>query len=540
MTSPACRLKLGGSFVAALLAVDVSGAAAAAEPKRITGKLNKPGYTVIALDQDGRVAVARAGPRFKLTPTANRVTLHLRARNGSYGGPIVAGRERKGRRAIVGLRAGAKLGAVKVKRRKGFAKVERTLPEKWVDANRTARAKKGVPRGAGVFGRVRSRASGAFGPGLDQDLDGVPGTLDVDDDGDLILDDLDPQNGAGARAAQSQEIFGVQARLPLQFQDSVNVNGGSTDAAIDAVLPTFAQLLVQVMPGDSAELDCGGSPNPAKPPPLVGGLPYCSWGGTGRVQPFSGPIAAFPDCCDADEDGFGSLVGSPPPPGGMQTYESLLPGATSAQIGTGNILVERVQRGGTEVKFTTLLQFAFATVPALASFSDTAGNSGTVSYPVAAGGPGTDGNGFPVAAGPDGDVIITLELWRPQRRPIPNEAGDWIDVGGLIYGLIANSVGGPGGSPVNQPCPQSALSTSDPSLAVGGPAGNSGFTDQAPDGPANPGNRLTFTVNMTDCLAASGTDWPVGAEASISLSAILAPAGQIFTGAGQTVAFTRQ
>jgi hypothetical protein len=385
---------------------------------------------------------------------------------------------------------------------------------------------------------VRSRSTGAPGPGRDQDLDGIPGTLDVDDDGDLILDDLDPQNGAGARAAQSQEIFGVQARLPLPFQNSVNVNGGSTDAAIDAVLPAFAQLLVQVMPGDSAELDCGGSPNPAPPPPLVGGLPYCSWGGTGRVQPFSGPIMAFPDCCDADGDGFGSLVGRPPPPGGTMKFESVLPGATAAQIGTGDILIERVQRGGAEVKFTTALQFAFATVPALAAYSDTAGNSGTVSYPVAAGGPGTDGNGFHVAAGPDGDVVITLELWRPQRRPIPNEGGDWIDVGGLVYGLIANNVGGPGGSAVNRPCPQSALSTSDPSLTAGGPAGNAGFTDQGPDQPADAANRLTFTVNMTDCLA--GADWPVGAEASISLSAILAPAGQIFTGASQTVAFTRQ
>jgi hypothetical protein len=162
-----------------------------------------------------------------------------------------------------------------------------------------------------------------------------------------------------------------------------------------------------------------------------------------------------------------------------------------------------------------------------------------VSYPVAAGGPGTDGNGFPVAAGSGGDVVITLALWRPQRRPIPNEGNKWIDVGGLFYALIANNVGGPGGTPVNRECPQSALATSDSSLVAGGP-GKPGFTDLAPDRPAKATNRITFTVNMTDCLAASGADWPVGAEASISLSAILAPGGQIFTGAGQTVAFTRQ
>lgn len=512
----------------ALVPLVVSADGAIADPERITGKLSKRGYTVIALARDGDVSVARAGPKFKLKPTAKRVTLHLRAKDGTYAGPIVAARERKGKRAIVGVRSGAKLGAVKVKRRKGFAKVERSLPDRVLDANQTARARKGVPIGAGVFGRVRSRPGNAFGPGRDQDRDGVPGALDVDDDGDLILDDLD-QNAAGAHAAQTDEIFGVQARLPLPFQNSVNVNGGSTDAAIDAVLPAFAQLLVQVMPGDSAELDCGANP----------GLSYCSPGGTGRVQPSSGPIMAFPDCCDADGDGFGTLVGRPPPPGGSQTYESLLPGATTEQIGTGDVLIERVQRGGTEVNFTTALQFAFATVPALASYSDTAGNSGTISYPIAAGGPGTDGNGFPVAAGPGGDVVITLEFWRPQRRPIPEEAGEWIDVGGLIYGLIANNVGGPGGSAVNQPCPQSALSTNDSSLTAGGPTGTPGFTDLAPDRAANTTNNLSFTVNLTDCLASGGASWPVGAEASVGLSAILAPGGQIFTGAGQTLAFTR-
>ena len=37
------------------------------------------------------------------------MTLQLRAKDGSYAGPIVVGR--KGKRAIVGIKAGAKLGA---------------------------------------------------------------------------------------------------------------------------------------------------------------------------------------------------------------------------------------------------------------------------------------------------------------------------------------------------------------------------------------------------------------------------------------------
>ena len=112
-----------------VLAPLVFSTTAAGAPKRITGKLSKPGYTIVALDRDGRASLARAGPKFKLKPTAKRVTLHLRARNGTYAGPIVAAREEQGKRAVVGVRAGAKLGAVTVKRRKGFAKVERDLPD---------------------------------------------------------------------------------------------------------------------------------------------------------------------------------------------------------------------------------------------------------------------------------------------------------------------------------------------------------------------------------------------------------------------------
>ena len=42
--------------------------------------------------------------------SAGRVTLHLRAPNGTYAGPIVVGRRKKGKRAIVGVKAGARLG----------------------------------------------------------------------------------------------------------------------------------------------------------------------------------------------------------------------------------------------------------------------------------------------------------------------------------------------------------------------------------------------------------------------------------------------
>src|SRR5207247_2254940 len=157
------------------------------------------GYTVIALAASGKATsvVAKRG-KFRLRPPAKRLTLQLRAKNGVYAGPIVVGRAKKGKRAIVGVRAGAKLGKVTVKRRKGYARLKGKLPKRFLDAKRQARAKKGVPIGAGRFGRVRSRHAHGGAPG-DSDLDGIPDPLDVDDDGDLILDNLDHSpTGGGA------------------------------------------------------------------------------------------------------------------------------------------------------------------------------------------------------------------------------------------------------------------------------------------------------------------------------------------------------
>lgn len=305
--------------VAALLALDAASTPAAAAPKRISGELSKPGYTVIALDKDGEAASAQAQPKFKLTPPAKRATLHLRAKDGTYAGPIVTARERKGKRAIVGVKEGVKLGEVTVNGRKGYAKLERSLLEKWVDTKREARAKNGVPIGSGVFGRVASRPTGVFGPGQDQDLDGIPGALDIDDDGDLLLDNFERSNAAGAQAAQSAgELLDVLTQLGLQLEDTANANAGSSDAQIESALPASGRLLIEILPGDSPELDCGGSPNPSPPPPLVGGLVYCSWGGTGRVfqagvSPSDWPH--FPDCCDPDGDGFGTLTQEPTSPG---------------------------------------------------------------------------------------------------------------------------------------------------------------------------------------------------------------------------------
>jgi hypothetical protein len=281
------------------------------------------------------------------------------------------------------------------------------------------------------------------------------------------------------------------------------------------------------------ELDC--APNPDNPGGRTGGLIYCTPGGTGRVSPNPYPGTAprsfplaFPDDADTDGDGFGELQallfeGFP----GINAF--LSHGATTAQIGTGDILNWRVKEtGAAEREFPQTLPDVFATVPALVSYRDGAGNSGVVSYPVpppyVGSRPDYFGHfegpyyGFPVApcaagAPPpceEGDVVLTLEFWRPQREAIPGEVGEWTDIGRLVYSPGFSAPWADASDPAtSQPdlprCARSDMSTADPHLTpeeVKGPYSRGyGLRDSAADRPADRANTLSFSVNVTDCLA---------------------------------------
>jgi len=91
---------------------------------RITGKLDKDGYTVIAVAANGTATTAYAKRgRFTLRPPAKRVTLHLRAPDGRYAGPVVLRAAKPGKRVIVGVRQGASLGRITVRSKLGYARV---------------------------------------------------------------------------------------------------------------------------------------------------------------------------------------------------------------------------------------------------------------------------------------------------------------------------------------------------------------------------------------------------------------------------------
>jgi hypothetical protein len=623
-------LGVSGGFAALVLGGPSLAAAAAFKP--ITGTLDQPGFTVIALAENGQAgSVIAQGGSFSVVPPAAAVTLQLRAPDGIYAGPIVlvdngfevtdaksavasaqkkvtlakahvtrAGKNvkrarqtvtnaqrklkhargvrarRNARRrlaraksqlrkantqlkranadlkkantqlkkakqqlndaqkraaekptqAIVGVKAGAALGNITVNAGAGYAltsPLNELAWKTWVDPTRTARANNGVPIGAGNFGRVLSPPPTVAPPG-DLDADGVPDALDIDINGNLILNNVDRSTTNRARAAQAPSPFFIGANLGVPLSDTMNVDAVAvSDAQIDRVLSTHEWLAVGILPG-SPELDCGGTPDPNNPQGWIGGLSYCRRGGTGTAllpgYPAPSTNQPFPACCDPDGDGFGALSNnSPNPPPGAFFFN---PNATSSQIGTGDVLIQRVTSNGVTIDTPTMLPYIFATVPALVSYDDGQGNSATVNYPVAGSGPGTQGNPFPVAAGPNGDVALKLTFWRPQRRAIPPEQGTWTDIGKLSYRANVQSVGASDVPPLNRLCPISAYSDNDPNLSPPETLiRNTGFvTDLAPDQPANPANTITYTLNLTNCLTALGFAWTPGESALVNFAAV--------------------
>jgi hypothetical protein len=426
---------------------------------------------------------------------------------------LLAAKRQQPNQAILGVKAGAPLGSVAVNPAAGYAvsRADFRVRTTWVDASRRAQAVNGVPIGAGNFGFVTSRLAGAGVPG-DRDTDGVADPLDVDADGDLILNNF--ERPSTATAAQAGAVQDIASKLMVRLEETANVNAGGLSAdGLDATLSRFGVLFIGHSPAGTKELDCGG-------------LVYCSLGGTGVIA-YAGPPSLtpangppFPACCDSDGDGFGTTTNPFALAHGAPTAKfdgsgTRLPGG----IGTGDVLIERVS-GGTDATFPMTVQTVFATVPALISYSDGAGHTSEISYPVAdpfTGSPPAPDQfreGLPVSAGPGGDVVLTFTFWRPQRLALEGEVGTWTDIGGLLYSAEPTNV-----RPGRAQCPQSAflIPEGQPLTPDAIPHGGGALRDSVGDQAVDSQNRLTFSVNVTQCLAAYGLSWEQDQSMEIDL-----------------------
>jgi hypothetical protein len=517
----------------------------------VSGKLDRAGYTVLAVGYSGKVTSTNKRS-FKLRLAEKRVTLQLVNSRGKYAGPIVVGYA-KGK-AIVGVRAGARLGTIKVLPSKGYARVAKKVRSKWLDAKRTALVRKQVPLGNGRnFGFVKSsRHNGPSGAGGDTDYDGVPNVLDSATTGYRVLNALSTGKSSSASSARSlftplADVFGLSAestvvfnnpstptprwmsQIFLNIQHTLNADAaGVTREQIDEMLVANLNLkLLDVPTGDTVKLDCNG-------------LSYCTLGGTGRMVTngvFSSPGSdgppsesePWPSCCSSGGDGFGVLRGT----NGAHldgTEFALDPHAVSTKIGTGDTMTALITTGGTTTLLPLPLNFVFNTVPALKSYTDSNGNAVTIDYSDPAGAYGTQSNPAPVTVGTDGHLKVRLTWWRPQRTGIAGAGEpDFMDIGGLVYEfgiqsqgtLIPASTNNDSGS-----CSAASYTNSDPNLTVVPQRQSSGIehgelTDGSADQAADSANTLSVTLDLTKCVVDKGgpATIPVGTEISMDLSA---------------------
>ena len=242
------------------------------------------------------------------------------------------------------------------------------------------------------IGRVKvgngtSALKGYNGQGRDADLDGIPGAFDVDDNGNLILDNVDrttraglsarstttrqsvcppppapaptgcvpptPPGGGGGTPGAATGDFTMFSNYKLTDLTNINLYLGGTPAAvqtlIDAAFPGTLTLATQVIGGSTATLDCLGAA-------------YCASHTTaGVLYPLLNGAAATVTGTSIE------LATGP------TSDAQIKPGIAPDQIGSGDAFIETATDGS---KYPGILNFVFTTAPAV--YSVTVGGTETV------------------------------------------------------------------------------------------------------------------------------------------------------------------
>ena len=546
---------VAGTILAAAVLCVGAVAPAAAPAATVSGVLKGAvGYKVLLVQANGKARTARitrASGQFSIAGAklAN-ATLQLVKRDGSYAGPIVL--KSTATKAYVFIRGRASLNLRAISLRSSYAKVSRMPASRYQRlAAYTAKARGGRPIGADKLGRVRTALpKGLRGPGADLDLDGIVSAFDIDDNGNLVLDNVDrsgrgagrPRAGssgaASSRAASSTprrargdgeplgpppldttgqfylfSNFWPTAVGPWTSLPAASINANiaeiaDLDALVDRYLPMALALAMEAPDGTPAQLD--GLGNSYIGAHSVDGVTYPLVG-----LDYAPPTYAAPGVLD--------LIPDPRHAGGCP----LKPGAPAAEIGAGDCFVMTTSSGA---RYPGTLNFAFNTAPALKSYQfDTDAEPTDIVYDTDGvqlrnGRRETGGVQIAVPAVPARTSAVTLTFWRPQRRSAPGEpasAAGWVDIGGLWYALNATlprqSIHDPGSGTASV---VDAISNAVANGQAVPPAPwDGGLLDPAGDRPADPGDTISFTLDLATCYS-SWTSLTPGAFFSIGLQAV--------------------
>jgi hypothetical protein len=358
--------------------------------------------------------------------------------------------------------------------------------------------------GAGVkiFG-VWKTGDGDAPKGEDTDKDGLPNTLDLDDDNDSKIDLVDDSNPSKAITTGSL--------LFLDISKTINFHAGMDEtkmqAAIDAVFKSNNNFWIGLNLNTGSETAPDGVHISCAAEVL-----WCASSSPATLFG-TGSNGAAEKWADKKADGFALAVpkgngpncdtsSSPMMGGGMCSGPStnfnrqIIPQLPSADVKPGSLFTMNFTTGGLITKSVAgSLSPYFASVPALKEVT-AGGQVKNIDYSLkavngAGAANGTQSNPIVV---PANNKVITLTFWRPQRSGVIS-AGEsrFVDMGGLRYGFYVG---------VNRVCDSGAMTPVSSTLTNSPGAGDFAHTplvDSAKDSAPNAANTLSFTVDLSKC-----------------------------------------
>ena len=531
-------LSAGNAFAASSVKVEIKISGAGAS-----------GGSLLAISSAGKAVRTKLGskPVSLNVPkaTISGTTLQLVSKSGTFLGPVVLASASGGKKAYLTLGKGAgaksslKLGTATVK--KGYAALSKPLATKALLTSSYAVAVKGAPTGSGRLGLQQSskKASAAqegggggggggngdgggnggnggnIPSGTDPDRDGLLSNIDVDDNGNGILDNQD--------STQRPISAGLFATLSLRPGDAgTNFNAtGVTQAQIDANVSgenTF-NFIFYFGGGDlpattGAYVDCGA-------------LSYCN-SDTGTAV-LGGLSESSPDLprgtlwrnwrVDGNRQGNGleRITNN-----GQNAWAAgLQPRATTAQMAPGDLFNVVFRGASGDVLTPVALPSYPVTVPAIKIVT-----SGGVATTILNGDPASPGSNDSSAVAVSAAGDLEFEYWRPQRRGIAGTGeAALVDMGNLHYTISIGGLRTADGTEVRVSREFSCNAAGQP-VSPESPDGDFyGPADPTPDAPPNPANTRTYTTNLRSCLSGA-------------ISAGYLPAGTSLAGAKVNVGFT--
>jgi hypothetical protein len=524
----ALKVLLVLALVSALCALSLA-STASATASSVTGTIRgAKGYTLLALAPNGSSTVIKLSPAGGFRVPARRGwTLQLLAPSSHYFGPIVI--RHKGVRGWEALSGdSAVLGTIVL--HDGYASPRRQASSRATDISKSFHVSaSGAPTGAGNLGLIpRKRKPGAkaanasepqpqgsgtpaqSGPGSgqgptlqggeDPDQDGIPTAFDADATG------AGEPNQENAQASNGGVGGGIFTQLGSAIVGSVNLDAGtfSSEEMTQFIHKALGLDLGLQDPSvgaiKSVSVNCGT-------------LTYCA---TATVAAAAGNVLAH-----------GSPWNGEVPPGnspGMFQIALQL-STTPSEIQPGDTYQIQYTTATETVVVPAELTLYFASVPAVSSIGTGTGAAAAsspqaITYPASQGVYGSPQN--PVMLNGDS---LNLAFWRPQRAAFPGEAGSYVDMGHLHYGVGVAVPNGTDNCPASDFSElSSTLSDTPPSAAESMYDASYPLVDSAADAPPSSANKLGFTLNLDSCLAADAQATS-GAEIAVGLAAADDPRG---------------